>query len=295
MHIAESLQKNYQVYNCAVSSLNIAIAALRTNLGSDSDKALIDLPSDKKNFLIDSCRCSIEVTDENGKINVNSLIDQQGKSNKSAIEQLLRLTDILNRHPDCHIDYGFVTALIDWLDADENVCSLPLVRGGNRGAESDYYLKLNPPYKSRNSSIEAIDELILVKGITSETFDRLHDYVTVYGDGKININSAPKEVIESLSEKIDSGLAATIIDKRNLKPFKTIAELHNLPWMTEAIYNEIKNKLTTRPNEQYYSITAQADGEAHSYTIIATIKLNNETKKIDVISYKEQNREQDKA
>jgi len=295
LRIAESLRKNYQVYNCAASGFNIAIAAIRNTLDSSSDKIFTDLLSDKKSFLIDSCRCSVDVTDENGKINLNNLIDQQGKSNKAAIEQLLRLTDILNRHPDARIDYSFVTALVDWLDPDENISSLPLVRGGNLGAESVYYSKLSPPYKCKNRLMEAIDELTLVKGVTSETFDKLHNYVTVYGDGKININSAPKEVIESLSEKMDSGLAAAIIDKRNLKLFNTIAQLHHLPWMTEAIYNEIKDKLTTRPQEQYYSITAQAASDTHSYTIIATIRLNTETRKIDVLRYKELSRDQDKA
>ena len=40
-----------------------------------------------------------------------------------------------------------------------------------------------------------------------EIFDRLKDYITIYGDGKVNINTASKEVLLSL------GLDKILVDK----------------------------------------------------------------------------------
>jgi general secretion pathway protein K len=293
LRAAEGLRKTCQAYNCARSGLNVAIAAIRSNPDIDSNKLFADLFSGEKVFNADNCKCSVKVTDETGKINLNRLIDEQGRPGKGTIEQVLRLIDVLNRHPGFHIDYSIVPALVDWVDSDENVSSLPLVQGNKLGAESAYYMKLNPPYKCKNMPLEAIDELLPVKGVTLETFERIRNYITVYGDGKININSAPKEAIESLSEKMDTGLAQAIIDKRNFKFFDNISELRQFPWMTETMYNEIKDKLTTKPTEKYYTITARAD-IPEGYTITATVKLNTNTKKIDVVWYKEISRDQGK-
>lgn len=290
LQAAENLKKTYQAYNCARSALNIAIASIRSNTDGEDNKSFINLISEKKTFDIDSSQCSVEFIDENGKINLNKLIDEQGKVCKAAIEQFLHLIDVLNRQPGPHIDYSIVPAIVDWLDADDNVIALPLLQNDNTGAESAYYMKLNPSYKCRNAPLEAVDELLLVRGITPETLERIRNYVTVYGEGKVNINSAPKEVIESLSEKMDAGLAQAIIDRRNLKFLETVAELRQFPWMTDAVYNEIKDKLTTRPTEQYYTITSRADG----YTVIAAVKLNEQTKKIDVLWCRELNCDPDK-
>jgi general secretion pathway protein K len=291
LYAAETLQKNYQSFNCANSALNIAIAAIRST-SAGNEKSSTDLPPADKTFDIDSCRCSVTITDENGKINLNSLIDQQGKPDKNVIEQFLRLVDLLNRRPGPRIDYSIAPALVDWLDTDDNVVSLPFLQNDNLGAESAYYQKLNPAYKCSNAPLNSVDELLLVKGVTAETLERLQNYITVYGNGKININSAPGEVIESLSEKMDPGLAQAVIDKRKLQPFKTVAQLRQFPWMTDAIYNDIKDKLTTTPAEYYYTITATAE-DGDGYTIIAIVKLNTQTEKIDLVFRRELNSKSD--
>lgn len=50
------------------------------------------------------------------------------------------------------------------------------------------------------------EELLLVEDITQEIFDKLKDSITVYGDGKININTVSKEVLFAL------GLEEELID-----------------------------------------------------------------------------------
>jgi len=286
---AQTQKETCRAYNCARSALNICIAAIRNNSSFDADKTFTSLFSGKKNIDIDSCRCSVEVVDENGKINLNKLIDEQGKPSKNTIEQLLRLIDLLNRQTGPKIDYSIVPAIVDWIDSDEIVNFAAPFKGENSGAESSYYMQLNPSYKCQNLPLKTIDEILLVKGVSQETFERIRNYVTVYGDGKININSAPREVIESLSDKLDSSLAQAIIDKRQYKPFETVAELRGFLWMTESMYNEIRDKLIITPAEKYYNITACAVNP-EDYTINVTIKLVNSAKKIDIVRYTEFNR-----
>lgn len=286
---AQTLRETCQAYNCARSALNISIAAIRNNSDFDADKTLAGIFSGKKTFDIDSCRCSVEVVDENGKINLNKLIDDQGKPSKNTIEQLLRLIDVLNKQSGSKIDYSIVPAIVDWIDSDEIVSFAAPFKGENSGAESAYYMQLTPPYKCPNMPLDAVDEILLVKGVSPETFERIQNYVTVYGDGKININSAPKEVIESLSDKMDSPLAQAIIDKRQYKLFETVAELRGFLWMTESMYNEIRDKLTTTPLEKYYNITACSDN-FEDCKINVTVKLDTSAKKIDIVRYTELNR-----
>jgi general secretion pathway protein K len=289
LRAAESLQNDYQAFNSARSALNIVIAAIANNPDIEKNNSFADLFSGKKTLEIDSGRCSVNVADENGRINLNKLADNQGNADKTTTELLLRLIDVLNRQPGPHIDYDIVPAIIDWIDSDDTISTLPLLQGNNLGAESVYYMKLNPPYKCRNMPLDSIDELLAIKGVTAETFERIRSYITIYGEEKININTAPEEVIESLSEKMDTVLAQAIIDKRKYKFFDNIAELRRFSWMTEEIYNKIRDKLTTSPKEKYYTITAGADN-SDGPVIIATVKLNNQTKKIDVVRYKELSR-----
>jgi DNA uptake protein ComE-like DNA-binding protein len=52
--------------------------------------------------------------------------------------------------------------------------------------------------KSKLRPFERKEDLLFVEGITSEVFDKVKDFITVYGFGKININTAPREVLLAL-------------------------------------------------------------------------------------------------
>ena len=55
--------------------------------------------------------------------------------------------------------------------------------------------------------MKPLDEILLVKGMNKEIYDKLINFVTIYGDGAVNINTASKEVLEAL------GLADSLVDK----------------------------------------------------------------------------------
>ena len=289
LHAVDDFKKSAQALNCAKAGLNVAIAVVRDTNDNHTNKTLLNLVSEENAFHVGDGKCSITITEENGKLNVNLLKDKSGKLNRTKVDQLLRLIDLLNREyaGHFHIGYGLAPAIIDWTDSDDGVTYLPFIKHENSGAESAYYGKLQTPYKCKNASLDTTEELLLVKGITPQVFECTRDYVTVYGDGRININCASKRIIESLSEKMDPVLAQMIIDRRKFKHFGSIAELRDVPGMTDGIYNIIRKTATVRPADQYYHVTSRASVDRPNCTIVAILRKNTETKNVDVILYKE--------
>jgi general secretion pathway protein K len=286
---AGDFQKSQQLLNCARAGLNVAIAAVRNNEDILTNKKLASLFSDETSFPVGEGNCSVTITDEAGKLNVNLLADRDGKPDRARIDQLLRLIDLLNQQEPglSNIGYGFVPAIIDWTDTDDQVVCIPFVKGENLGAESDYYAGLKPPYRCRNKPFDTTEGLLLLKGITPEVFNRIRDYVTVNGDGKVSINSAPKLVIESLSQELNPALAQIIIDRRKIKSFDSIMELRDVPGMTDGLYYSIRDMVTVSPADQYYLVTSRGNVSRTSCTISAVLRKNMQTKNVDVILYKE--------
>jgi type II secretory pathway component PulK len=56
--------------------------------------------------------------------------------------------------------YELADAILDFIDEDETPRT--------NGCESEYYSSLSPPYSSKNSPLESIDELLLVAGVTPD-------------------------------------------------------------------------------------------------------------------------------
>lgn len=87
-------------------------------------------------------------------------------------------------------------SLTDWLDGNDE--PLPY------GAENSYYLGLEEPRPARNGPVEFIDELLQIRGMTGEVLygtdekKGLAEYISIYGNGRININTAPVLLLQAL-------------------------------------------------------------------------------------------------
>jgi len=171
--------------------------------------------------------CVLIIEDESGRIPVHKIV------NGSAYNEQYR--DILARFlslPEFDLDKEQVESIIasikDWLDSDEDVSA--------RGAESQYYQTLSQPYKAKNGALDSLDELLLVKGITPEIFfgadgkPGIRDFLTVYGEGQININTAPKLVLRALSADMTAE-RADAIDNYRRDPANTLSDLK---WYTKV-------------------------------------------------------------
>lgn len=289
LYAVDDFRKSAQALNCARAGVNIVIAAVKDSADPHLDKSSKNLFSGEKAVALDQGECLIKVSEESGKLNVNFLSDKNGTLNRARIEHLLKLIDNLNKDgsDDSRIDYGIVPSIIDWIDSDDEVTSLPFVKHKNRGAESGYYGRSGLSYKCRNAPVETIEELLLVKGISPEAFERLRDHLTVYGDGKINVNSASGLTLASLSENMDAALAQVIIERRRLKPFENVAELRDLPGMTDGLFYAISRTLTVDPKNRYYNVTVRGDVDSLDRTVTAILRMNEKSKSVDVVLYRE--------
>lgn len=83
-----------------------------------------------------------------------------------------------------------VDSILDWRDEDHEK--------GPYGAESFYYLGLDPAYECKDGPFENIEELLLIRGMTPELFSRLAPHVTVHGSGQVNLNTAGPTVLRTL-------------------------------------------------------------------------------------------------
>ena len=90
-------------------------------------------------------------------------------------------------------------SIIDWRDEDEEP--------RENGAESGYYLSFSPGYACKNEDFEVLEELLLVKGMTQEIFNKAKDSITVYGEGAVNINTTDELILRSL------GMGESLVEK----------------------------------------------------------------------------------
>ncbi len=289
LNVADSLCRTEQLRNSAWAGLQIAVAAIRDTDNIYAEPRFANLLSGENAFPIGDTSCSVTITEESGLLNVNRLKDENGQLNRKRVDQFLRLIDLLNRRENDsqRIGYGVVPALVDWVDADDEVTHLPFVQGENMGAENDHYQTQDPPYSCRNEPIAMLDELRWVKGATPEALRRLRPLLTCMGDGRININAAPKLIIESLSERIDAALAQMIVNQRRLKPFETTTELRNVPGMTDNVCQAIQGIITVSPDERYYRVVSRATAQDRKYTIEAVLRRNTQAGNVDTILYRE--------
>jgi len=215
--LSRSFRDGQQASLLAESGVTGGLKYLQVTLSSSQTYSLPGAPLKQ-----DDETGSIEITwtEESGKINLNDLVYQNGAKNTDVEKMLKRLGKQLN------IRDTVWNALVDWLDADD----LPTSSGG---AETSYYKTLKQPYSARNGKLATVTELSLVRGFTSDVVAKLQPFVTVYslqagGRAKININTAPKEVIMALDDQISDSMAERVLEERRLHPFKSVSELSNI-------------------------------------------------------------------
>ena len=289
LEVADSFYRTEQAWSCARAGLHIAIATIAEANDLYTDPRLSKFTTGENAFSIADGSCSIMITEENGLLNVNSLKNEEGRLNRARIDQLLRLIDLLNRRETTaeRISYGIVPAMIDWIDADDDVTSLPFVEHDNLGAEDAHYQTCEPPYPCRNKPVDILDELRWIKGMTPETVSRLQDALTTMGDDKTNINAAPALVLQCLSEEMAPALVEMIVSRRTRTPFQSITELRDVPRMTDNIYQSIKDTITVEPKERWFRVVSRGDSGGRSTRIEATVRRNTRAQNVDIVVYRE--------
>ncbi len=140
--------------------------------------------------------------DLQGRFNLNNLIARDGTENELARKEFERLLALVE------VDPALAGAVVDWLDADTEL-RFPT------GGEDVVYSGSDPPYRTANSTITSVSELLAIAGMDRESYSRLAPYLTALPQGtKLNVNTASDVVLASLSDNIDIGTAASLVEQR---------------------------------------------------------------------------------
>jgi len=195
LSLASKLKERAKGYYLAKAGVKKAIQTVAVDETPGYD-ALKELRNDKefKEKTLDEGVFSIDLADEERKININ----------KASFDVLKRYFEIA-AEVNAKETAGIADSIIDWRDADNDAREF--------GAENSYYQALSSPYPCQNKDFEVIEELLLVKGIDREIFDKVKNSITVYGQGVVNINTAEKIILESLG--MSDTLAEKVIHFRN--------------------------------------------------------------------------------
>lgn len=152
----------------------------------------------------------VDLVPETAKLNVNAILP----------EELFRLLQMLG------VDAGrageIAASIVDW--------RTPVPQGLSEF--DSHYLALNPSFRARHASIEEIEEILLVKGMTPELFHGtyirdtegrlvprtgLRDCLSVYPAGQVDVNFAHPAVLAAVGLAPDA--VAAVVTARRLQPF----------------------------------------------------------------------------
>lgn len=178
------------------------------------------------NYPVEDGTVSVQITDLDGRLDINRLVTSLGNPDVVEQERFQRLFTLLGLDDPV----GLTDCLIDWIDPDSD--------RRPQGAEDPYYLGLPHPYHCKNAPLDSLDELTLIKGFTPAVIKAITPYVAVHGSDKININTASAVVLQSLAPQMDRDTADEILARRTEKPFQSITELKQLPNM-DTLYGFI--------------------------------------------------------
>jgi len=150
---------------------------------------------------------TLDIVPENSKRNVNKLTLEEW-------EELLDITGVPeDRWPE------IIDCFNDWVDEND----LHLLNGAEQ--DDPYYEELG--IRVKNAPVDTVGELLLIKGFDEallyggEGEDEddppltgIAQHLTTWGDGKVNINSASREVLLTLTDLMDDFWVDAIIDFR---------------------------------------------------------------------------------
>jgi len=201
-------------YYLASAGVEKAAMELLWSAAYGTGKRLIPKGSASIDYDFPSGIAHVEIIPETAKIDVN----------KTSLGDLVKLLIALGVEPERAVEIG--EAIFDWRS--------PAASGG---ALDSYYLSLTPSFQPPHASLEEIEELLLVKGVTPDLFygtwapaaagpaagrlvwhAGLIDCLTVYGtdDPRVDVNTAEPAVMAAVG--VEPAAIEAIVEHRMAFP-----------------------------------------------------------------------------
>lgn len=148
------------------------------------------------------------IVDAQSLLNANNLAGRRADAERTRFERLFAAL---------RIPPSLVPAISDWLDVDD------VPQPG--GAEDAWYRSAPQPSLTANAAAVRVQELALVRGMTTPALASLMRFVTTLPvDTPLNVNTAPVEVLAASIANVDPGAFTALMASRAQRPFASIAE-----------------------------------------------------------------------
>jgi general secretion pathway protein K len=284
VHEAANLGDGIRVLYIAKSGVFAGMGLLSEDRG-DADTlneawARTEALSEQSKDYFDGGHLELTIEDETGKININKLVQGNGFNNavRGVLFRLLSQPQFKLQGQEVE---NILNAIKDWIDADSEVTAT--------GAENAYYQGLDKSHTVRNGPMESLDELLMVRGVTRELFygtpemPGLDRFLTVQGEGSININTAPKEVLRALAPSISEDAANRMDDYRR----NSANNLTDPSWYRRVagLNNTAIDAATVVTKSEFFQIAATGHLGTMKRTIRGIVKRDSE-KKLSVVAWR---------
>lgn len=198
-----------------------------------------------------------KIEDLQARFNINNLV-LDGKPQKLYIDRFKRLL----RNLDLNEDMSAV--IVDWIDSNEQI--------GFSGAEDSEYLNLSPAYRAANQAMSDVSELLLIKDVDFESYEKLRPFVCVLkSNTAINVNTASAEVLSSIVNDITLEDAKSLVEDRKKEIYEKLENFLQHPLLKQKKVNN--EGLSVSSNYFQLSSTVQIERISVEYTTI----LNRES------------------
>lgn len=160
------------------------------------------------------------IIDQQGLFNLNNLIAGDAKQQMQAFQRLIDIVMAMQGNGGNASSMppagDIAHAVKDWIDPDQQT-TFP------GGAEDNYYLGLQPPYRAANRPMASPSELLLVRGVTPKIYEALRPYVTTLPVGtNLNVDTAPWPVLAAEIPAMSVENAQSCVKYRAKQPFKSV-------------------------------------------------------------------------
>lgn len=187
----------------------------------------------------------VSIIDSDRFINLSQLTNDKGEVNPVVASQLRRLVKTLRLTPD------IADRIIDYVDADSQ-------------GEFEAHAK--------NDKLYNLEELLRIDGLTPEIVygglvqgelkKGLREFLTIWPKsspdtgaavGVVNVNTAPSEVLQSLSDQMTQGVAEAIVtfrtqpdDQGKIQQFSQPDDLKKVQGMNDSIFNSLNGQIAVK-------------------------------------------------
>jgi general secretion pathway protein K len=283
---AANLSDSVRLLYIAKSGFNAGVGLLLLDKNNFDalyeDWADIELIAAKSKTLFKDGHFEVPIEDEAGKIQINRLVT--GAAFNEDIKGLMTRLLLL---PEFGLDERqageILEAVKDWIDKDDDTT-------GTGGAESAYYRTLDQPYAAKNGPLDCVEELLMIKGVTKELYygtretPGLGRLLTVYGDGRININTAPPLVLRALSKDMDIEAAESMDEYRREKD-RDLADAAWYRTIPRMVNIQIDARLITTSSNTF-RIVSRGRLRGMSQTVSGVIVRGADRRTAKILSWK---------